>query len=185
MDDIVMKPEHKRKGRLPSTREAVKTVIWAYYAENNRLPSRDDLLKLYRVASATADQAMGEVRATLEAAEKNPTKIKYTKAQESLIEARIKVRVKKIESEFEERIRQGVLERNKDYLARLEKMEKEARDQFSTYTKLINGHRPIFTEDQFKAIWACLHPDNSASNDKREAAFRIFTEARFLLTGKK
>lgn len=186
MDDMVMSDQApKRRGRPPAMREATKVVVWAYYAEHGILPSRNQLLELHPVATATADQALGEVRAVLEAAKAKPEAVKYTKANENLIEARIKVRAKKMEAEFEERVRAAVLEKNKEYLGRLERMEKEARDQLASYTQLINNHKPLLTEDQFKVIWVCLHPDNSASKDKREKAFNTFTDIRFQLTGKK
>jgi hypothetical protein len=92
---------------------------------------------------------------------------------------------RKLEAEFDERVRQGVLDGNADYLAALNQLQKEASEKWERYDTLINSYQPIFNETEFVTILTCLHPDNSASKEKRNVAFKAFNAMKLQLTGKK
>ena len=85
-------------------------------------------------------------------------------------------------AQIEEEIRQRVVTENKAYVARVEAMEKKAYDKIKLYEGIINRHQPPFTIEEFKAIVMCLHPDNSASEDRRAEAFRLFNGKKLQLT---
>ena len=78
-----------------------------------------------------------------------------------------------------------MLERNKDFIYYIRTIEKEASEKAYHYGQMINNHNPIFTEEEFRTIIICLHPDNSASKEKRDTAFKAVQARKLQLTGKK
>lgn len=177
MNVMTMRP--KRKVSLH--RENAKNIIRAYRAEYGVYPSVKEAIELSGFSRIVIEPSLDVVIAE----EGNKSEVKINKRQLALVDARIKVLSKKLEDEFNERVRLTMLEKNKEYRNGLEKLQKEAKENIELYTKLINRHKPLFTEDQFRTIIACLHPDNSASTEKRETAFRLFQTMKTQLTGKK
>jgi hypothetical protein len=41
----------------------------------------------------------------------------------------------------------------------------------------------MFSADEYRTILACLHPDNSASSEKRARAFQLFKQKERRLVG--
>ena len=109
----------------------------------------------------------------------------YTKAQDHQVEARIRMLDKAREAEFNERVRLAMLEKNKAFRTVLEQSKREANEKSERYERILNNYKPIFTEEEYRNILICLHPDNSASKERREAAFRAFSVMKLQLTGKK
>lgn len=131
------------------------------------------------VSQSTVGEAVRDLKAA-----QAPT-LTYTKAQDYHVDARIRVLDKAREAEFEERVRLRVLADNKAYRETLSQLKDEASRQKGIYEKLNNEFKPIFNETEFMTILTCLHPDNSASVEKRNIAFRAFSAMKFQLTGKK
>jgi hypothetical protein len=156
--------------------------IQVYEADKKELPTINQITKAVGCSKSTASEALHENK-SLQAGLLGPVKI--SKAQEYHINAMIIRRKREIEAEFDERVRLKMLEHNEAYRAGLEKLKTEAQKKFDLYEKLLNKHRPLFTEDEFRTIMACLHPDNSASKEKREIAFTKFIEKKLQLTGAK
>jgi hypothetical protein len=50
------------------------------------------------------------------------------------------------------------------------------------YETLTNN---LFNETEFMTLLACVHPDNSASEHKRDTAFKALNAMKFQLTGKR
>ena len=111
--------------------------------------------------------------------------LRFTKAQEAHVEARIRALDKKREAGFNERVRLAMLERNADYRAGLERLQKEAAEKAARYDRLLNNYKPLFTDEEYRTILICQHPDNSATTARRNTAFKAVQAMKFQLTGKR
>ena len=171
---------NRPKPRLP----ARKSEAWIeeHLARTGEYPSVATAMKESGWSRTVVEPALAAVIARNSVA---PSELRFTKAQEAHIEARIKALTKQLEKEFAERIRLGVLEANADYLAALNQLQKEASEKWERYDNLINSYRPLFTDTEFTIILTCLHPDNSASKEKRDNAFKAFHAMKFQAHGKK
>lgn len=58
-----------------------------------------------------------------------------------------------------------------------EMMENLGYDEMRKVADKLTLRKGRFTKQEYQTILACLHPDNSASKEKREEAFRLFSEA--------
>lgn len=175
--------ENQKPAGGPKLQEA-KDKILAYEAVEGKLPPADRHFQMEGVTPSTYDRAIREVRGARAQAEAlGPLKPSKTTAIH--IEAIVARRLRELEREFSERVRLALLERNADYRELLEKSQKEASEKWERYDNLINSHKPIFNETEFITILTCLHPDNSASVEKRNIAFRAFNAMKFQLTGKR
>lgn len=161
-------------------REECKVFIRAYRDEHSGYPNRKYLEK-NGFSPIIADRALGEVITEDRIA---PTETKFTKAQNREIDARVKLRLVKLEEEFNERVRLKMLEHNGPFRAGLEKLKLEAQKKSDLYESLINKHKPLYTEAEFNVIMTSLHPDNVASKEKRDEAFKLFNLKKLQLTGK-
>jgi hypothetical protein len=63
-----------------------------------------------------------------------------------------------------------------------EEIRKARRDQ-QTYCDLSAAHKMRMTPEQFMTVLRSVHPDNSASEETRNAAFRILNDLKYALTG--
>ena len=170
----------KRASPKPNKIEAVAQII---KEETGQWPSSTKLAQVAGVNPRNADNALRTVKA-VEAAVQHLPLPTYTKAQDHQVEARVKVQSKKLEAEFDERVRLRVLDENKSYLAGLETLEKSARRQKEYYDALINHHKPIFTETEYRDLLLCTHEGNP-SKEVRERAFMALNAKKLQLIGKK
>lgn len=159
-------------------RDAAIRYIQATEALTGEIPSEKEIAAGARCSKATANEALQIIRNSV-------GKIRITKATKEHIGAAARRRARELEAIFDERVRATMVENSKAYLTQLEEMEKEARDQKETYERLVNNHKPLFSEAEFLIILTCLHPDNSASEEKRNIAFGAFNTMKFQLTGKR
>ena len=163
-------------------REQAEASIREHKARTGSYPSVIEAGEESGLSRIVIEPALAAVKAEDRMA---PSELRFIKAQDLHVEARIRALDKEREKTFDERVRLGVLERNAGYLAALEKLEKEASEKRERYDTLINSYRPIFTDTEFTVILTCLHPDNSASPEKRDTAFKAFNAMKLQLTGKK
>ena len=167
----------------PKLQEA-KDKILAYEAVEGKLPPADRHFQIDGVTPSTYDRAIREVRGARAQAEVlGPLKPSKTTAIH--IEAIIARRLRELEKGFSERVRLQVLEENDPYREHLRQAKEEASKEKNRYESLNNDFKPIFNETEFITILTCLHPDNSASVEKRNTAFRAFNAMKFQLTGKR
>ena len=178
---VEIKHDSEPSVRNSPRREECKVFIRAYRDEHNGYPNRSYLGK-NGFSPIVADRALGEVLTEDRIA---PSETKFTKAQNREIDAKAKVRINKFEEGFNERVRLAMLEHNETFRAGLEKLKAEAQRKFDLYEGLVNKHKPIFTEAEFTIIMTSLHPDNVASKEKRDEAFKIFNAKKLPLMGKK
>jgi len=82
-------------------------------------------------------------------------------AQQKL-EAAIRQHKKKMDLEFEERVRQKVLSDTKERLEWMKKKEDWA-------NRIIDSHKGIFSRQDYRKILACLHPDHNSFQFAGEA----------------
>ena len=163
-------------------RDKARSYVQAYEAEHQRLPPETIVARDTGISRGTAADYLRDVKSR-RADEDN--RITFTKAQDHHVQARLRILAKQLETEFAERVRLAVLEQSADYRATLERLQREASEKWERYDNLINNHKPIFNDTEFTTILTCLHPDNSASAEKRNTAFRSFNAVKFQLTGKK
>ena len=151
-------------------------------ADTGKLPPEKEIAEATGVSTATANEALLIIRHNRP---EDIGRVQFTKATQAHIDALTARRLKELEKEFNERVRVRTLEENRDYLSQLNRLESEAKEQKQTYQSLNNDHKPIFNETEFTIILTCLHPDNSASKEKRDMAFKAFNAMKFQLTGKR
>ena len=165
---------------------AGKAFVQAYEAERGKLPSEDEIAEGANTSRSTAHTISVAFKSRRND-ELNP--VKFTKAQDAHCEARIKAGVKAKMKEMESEFSARVVAENKRQIdilfPNLEKMQNEAERQKELYETIINNHKPVFTETEFNDIRFCLHPDNSASTERRAHAFKTFNLMKLQLTGKK
>lgn len=151
-------------------------------AQTGKLPPEKDLAVAAGVSTATANEALQIIRHNRP---EDIGRVQFTKATQEHIEAAMKRRLRELEKDFNERVRLQVLEENAPFREVLEKAKKAADEKSERYESLINYRNPIFNETEFTIILTCLHPDNVASKEKRDTAFKAFNAMKFQLTGKK
>ncbi len=163
----------------------VEAMARAYYDEHGRWPAGKALAKWAGVNQRSAENALRTVKAAFDAArEANPIP-RYTKAQETQIVARVKALVMAMEETFDARVRAAAKRLYDQNFPTLVEDQRKAHEAESFFRKMINDHKPPLTEAEFMTILACLHPDNSASPEKRDDAFKIFNAVKLQLAGKK
>ena len=186
------RPRHK----VEATAEALKD-------QTGEWPASEALGREAGVSPRTARDALRTVKAVegavsdaetkAEAAETALVKqVKFTKAQELHVEVAVRRRIKEVEKErkewlakFWQQVGQMADEACQKRFPGLQDRENAAFRQEEYWRDIINKHKPIFTEAEFGDIRMCLHPDNSASNEKRNHAFNTFNIKKLQLTGKK
>ena len=149
-----------------------------------RLPPANRHAAPSDVSPSTYDRAVREIVAGREQA--GP--LKFTKAQEHHIETRVKIEVKAAIEQLHKSFEAEVQKRNKADIDKLFPDLEEIREKARTTEKY---HREqleknaLFTEAEYITILTCLHPDNVASKEKRDTAFKTFSAIKIQLTGKR
>jgi hypothetical protein len=165
--------------KIKQAEAITEAVAETLKAQTGKIPDSKLLKKIAGVSNQVADKVLKKI--TVKEAVNTPAQTKFTKAQDHQVAARLKI----LEAEFAERVRLQVLEENKEYRETLKKLTREAGEKSVHYHELINNHNPIFKDAEYLLILSCLHPDNSASAEKRKAAFLTFSLKKLALTGKK
>ena len=184
-----------RKKRNPDataqTRERVRLAV-----ENGEPVGRDKVAEEMGVHNSTVDIAVGLERGRLEGLVEGEALTlneqgKFTKAQAKHVEALIKKHRRDLDAQFAAAVETEVNKQVKTRKAALEKareaVAKQLNDSFRDqqhWKALINNHKPILTPEEFRAIVMVLHPDNSASEEKRARALQSVNEKKLQLTGK-
>jgi hypothetical protein len=162
--------------------KAAKEYVQAVEALEGKFPTEQEVSDATGVSRGTASDAMRDLRSRRR---EEDGRIQFNKAAATHIEAAIKRRRQELEASFKETIAREINKLYNEHFPTLQKEQNEAVAERKFYREMINDHKPPFTEVEFLIILACLHPDNSASDEKRQSAFRIFNAAKFQLTGKK
>ena len=147
-------------------------------------------------ALTKARQEIAALRRQLAVAVATEAKVQFTKAQQAHVDTAIRRRARELEKEhaareaqLEHHFREEVIKRCNENEAKrfplLQERENRAFEREEYWRKMMNNHKPIFNETEFNIIRACLHPDNSASEDKRKTAFMAVNVKKLQLTGKK
>lgn len=198
----------KRESKIGRKVKAAVADAKAYMEERGALPSERDMNALGHSDGTTSTakailEAEEAVRAEETAKREQLVKeavevktVKFTKAQDHHVEVKIRALTKKLEKEFAAR----KVELEKLFWAEvgkacdaneakrfplLQQRENKAFEMEQHWRQMINKHKPIFTEEEFNIIRACLHPDNSASEERRRTAFGAFNAQKLQLTGRK
>jgi hypothetical protein len=178
----VSKPSIKPPGGAKL--HAAKAFAQAYEAETGRLPTERLTARETGVSQGVSADALRDLKSR-RAEEDGP--IRFLKAQDHHVEARIKIRARELEADFAERVRLATLEKNAEYLAGLERLERQAAEKLELYETMVNRHQPIFTEAEFNDILFCTHWDqrNALTEERANRAVIALTIKKQQLTGKK
>jgi len=91
---------------------------------------------------------------------------------------------RRMEKEFEPRVRARIKEYMDKYMPELETSRIELTKKIEHYDKMTNKFKAIFTPDEYKSILMCLHPDGERSKEKLEEVFVLFKKKESQLTKK-
>jgi hypothetical protein len=144
--------------------------------------SQKALARDLEVSPSTVAEAVRDLRS---ARNEDLGQISFTKAQDRHVGARLRMLAKKLEADFDERVRLAMLEKNKDYLTALEKLEKQANEKLELYETLVNRHQPIFTVEEYKNLLMVAHPDANPSKETCHAVFLSLKAMELQLIGRK
>jgi hypothetical protein len=178
-----------RSATKPSTKppggaklHKAKAFAQAYEAETGRLPTERLTAREAGVSQGVSADALRDLKSRR--AEEDG-RIRFLKAQDHHVEARVRILDKKRETEFNERVRLAMLAHNQEYRRGLEELQKEASEKLDLYEKLVNRHKPLFTVEEYKNLLMVAHPDSNPSKDVRNAAFLSLKAAELQLIGRK
>ena len=170
-------------GSTPA-REVAKATIRAHKEIHGVFPSVIEAQKETGKSRIVVEPALASVIAESSAAPPSPA---FTKAQEYHIEAQVKARLYERDRERAKQFDARVTAENKRQIdilfPDLEKLRKEAAINEQYYREM-TSKLAIFTEEEYRTILFCLHPDNVASKEKRETAFKAFQASKVRLTGR-
>jgi hypothetical protein len=102
-----------------------------------------------------------------------------TRLMERRLQAEHAARMRAVDEE----VRRRVVEEGREYLAMMQAREAEAQQQIDLSREYMNNRRPLFTNDEYRTILMCLHPDGQRTADKLAEAFRLFNAKKLQLTG--
>jgi|HubBroStandDraft_6_1064221.scaffolds.fasta_scaffold01938_14 hypothetical protein len=174
-------PAVGRNHRPSAIKDRAKDIARAHKTQHGVYPSRGQIMEFGKIASATADQALGEVKAE-DAIE--PQELRFTKAQDHQVEARIKVAIKALEAEFNERVRKAAQKLYDENFPTLQREQNEAFEEKMFYQKMINNHEPIFTKAEYYDILFCTHNKEVSEERKHRASLALIAK-KLQLTGEK
>ena len=97
------------------------------------------------------------------------------KAKEERMRKQIR---RELEAEFEPVVQAEVQKRIGDSFKDAQRMQTDAK-------RVLEARKGIMTKADYNLVLACLHPDNSASTDKRDRAFDLFRRAEIVLLDEK
>jgi hypothetical protein len=185
-------PRKKRNPNvLRQAREQARGPI-----ENGETIGRNKIAEEIGVSNSTVDIAIalerGRVEGIVEAeALALNEQGKLTKTQAKHVEALIKKYRRDLDQQFATALEAEVTKRVEERKTSLDKAREACNEQKNKafaeqqrWKKLINGHKTLFTMEEFRVIVMALHPDNSASEETRARALQSFTDKKLQLTGK-
>jgi hypothetical protein len=180
-DQTAPDPAKETKSYGGPKRDKAVAAILTYEAEHGELPSAVWGETAPGVTPSTYYHTLREIK-SIRAGAVGP--LKFTKAQDQHVEAKLKAHIKRFNAEFDERVRLAVLEENKDYRAVLDKSKREASEKFLMYEELINSYNPIFTKAEYHDILFCTHNKEVSEERKHRASLALIAK-KFQLTGEK
>jgi hypothetical protein len=131
----------------------------------------------------------GEIKVSAAAAQIKPPKASPKQVEKLKAQLKeVKASTKTIGNDYHMQVAKGVEERFKVLFPQLSEREAELKRAEAWLHKAIDTKTPVFTEDEFKIIRRCLHPDSrlSVSAETLAKAFAIFSrkEERMVLPPK-
>lgn len=192
--DVSLHKETSNRRRAPSpgvdkARNAVRTHV----QESGEAPTAE-VAKALNLNQRTVQHAVLVERSYFEGIEDGKAialKERLTKAQAHHIERLIKIEAKRLARELaEERAKlhaevKATVDRQTEATIKYynEQYEKSKQER-ETYRKLINGHKPPLTPEEYRVLVMVFHSDDSAPEEKKKRAFQIVTDKKLQLTGK-
>lgn len=164
------RPKKGEPNPLETTAEAIK-------AATGEWPTSRELADETGIHPRSAETVLRVVKAKEEVRDLPP--VKFTKADEKHIEARIKAHQAQLDAAFVDIVNAKINDLLENTIA------PQYRKQLAEAEAVIKARRGVMRRETFKLILACLHPDNSASAERRSEAFRQFSELELVLVAEK
>jgi hypothetical protein len=152
-------------------KEIAKDLALAYKEQHGKFPTVEliSILSQDVVSESTARTAMRELKR-----ENNPLKIKYTKAQENQIQAKIVI----LENSFEDRVKKEIQLKIEEVISWRDTKDAEIIEQANILIK--NQRNKPFTSAEYVGIMRALHPDTTTPENRMEA-FKLINNKKLLL----
>ena len=164
-------------------REEAEASIRAHKAAYGVYPTVIEAGRESGLSRIVIEPALAAVKAEDRVA---PAEVRYTKAQDLHVEARIKVEVKAATDQLHRSFEKEVEKRNKADIDKLfpdlEKMREDAKRTEKLYRSQLEKIA-IFTEAEYRDILLCTHEGNP-SKETRERAFIALNTKKLQLTGR-
>jgi len=178
-------PDGGCQGAPTSKEGSITARVEAFFFTNPHATVTDLRAQVGDVGHGLIEVGRNRARARLEIEAARTASLTFTKAQLADVEAAITKRTRALEGAFQERVSEAARKLYDENFPKLQEEQNEAHRVEKFFRKMINDHKPVFTATEYMTILACLHPDNSASKEKRDSAFTAFSAMKFQLTGKK
>jgi len=181
-----------RDGKLYSTTQSprkprinkVEAIAETLKSQTGQWPDSNTLARTANVSSRAADNALRTVKAVEQGREETAIVTPmFTKAQDHHVEARVKVRLRELEQEFDARVQRETKANIDKLFPKLEQLREEAKITKELYMDRLEK-RAIFKLSEYMDIVKCCHPDNSASMEVRQRAFILVSGNKLQLTGR-
>ena len=161
-------------------REEAEASIRIHKAIHGVYPTVLEAGKVTGLSRIVIEPALATVKAEDRVA---PTELRFTKAQDAHVEARLKARRQELEREFDARV-MAENKRQIDILfPKLEKIQESAK-LAEKYQREQLEKNDVFTEAEYRDLLLCTHEANP-SEDTRQRAFMVLNAKKFQLTGKR
>ena len=191
---VPVEPQRRmgKDGKLrPTTMRALKprinkveAIAETLKSQTGQWPDSNTLARTANVSSRAADNALRTVKAVEQGREETSIVTPmFTKAQDHHVEARVKVRLRELEQEFDARVQRETKANIDKLFPKLEQLREEAKITKELYMDRLEK-RAIFKLSEYMDIVKCCHPDNSASTEVRQRAFILVSGNKLQLTGR-
>lgn len=168
----------KRRGRPPGVKQNQHAI--------NMAPDDWEVFKALCVKHGTsAAVVLGElVQRKVNGPAPEPAEL--PKTAKAKLEAAIRLATRRKEAELQAKW-QGEIEAHvrrlkEQHVPRWKADAERAAQARASYEKLLNGHQALFSEQEFKLILSCLHPDGERTLERKGEAFRLFNGKKLQLT---
>jgi hypothetical protein len=175
-----------------------RAIVRSYILAGKKLPSKFALSEMYEGLGATTFEKATDVeRSRQETIEEFGFDVQPTSTRQA---EQLDVFKKRIEADMlrqfwtqvNEEAEKIFVARKADAFPHFQKLLDDAKEETRKARRDQNNYRDFtaaqklrMTPEQYMTVLRSVHPDNSASEETRAKAFRILTDLKFALTGKK
>ena len=161
-------------------REEAEASIRTHKAVHGVYPTVLEAGKETGLSRIVIEPALATVKAEDRVA---PAELRFTKAQDAHVEARLKMLSKQLEADFNARVMAENKKQIDILFPKLEKIQESAKLAEKYHREQIEKNA-VFTEAEYRDLLLCTHEANP-SEETRQRAFMVLNAKKFQLTGKR